>query len=232
MTSHRIHDMPEDDRPRERLLRLGPAALSDAELLAIFINTGIKGENAMQVGQRLLREYGSLRQLARLGPGELKGAKALGPAKAAHLLAAFELGRRAEQERLKEMPLNEPGLIYEYIGAELQSLAHEELFVLLLNTKLHLMQRHRVFQGTVNETVAHPREILQKVIVNRAYAFVVVHNHPSGDPAPSEAVRRMTRRLKEGSELLGLVFMDHIIIGHPTEGRRQPYFSFKEQGMM
>jgi DNA repair protein RadC len=230
--SHRIHDMPENDRPRERLMRLGPGALSDAELLAIFINTGIKGENAMQVGQRLLRQYGSLRQLARIGAGELAGARALGPAKAAHLAAAFELGRRAEQQRLKETPLNEPGLIYDYLGAEMQALAHESLRVLLLNTKLHLMQQEEIFKGTVNETVAHPREILNRVIVNRAYAFVVVHNHPSGDPAPSEADRRMTRRLKEGSELLGLVFMDHIIIGTPTDRRPQAYFSFKEHGML
>src|SRR6476661_141467 len=99
--NHRIHDMPEDDRPRERLLRLGPGALSDAELLAIFINTGSKGENAMQVGQRLLHKHGSLRQLARVGATELGGTRSIGPAKAAHLAAAFELGRRAEQQEVK-----------------------------------------------------------------------------------------------------------------------------------
>eukprot|EP01031_Cornospumella_fuschlensis_P052454 gene52454-64112_t len=211
--------MPEDDRPRERMLRLGPGALSDAELLAIFINTGMKGENAMQVGQRLLKKFGSLRKLARIGAGELAGEKALGPAKATHLAAAFELGRRAEQEELKESPMNSPDLIYRYLGAEMQALGHESLRVLLLNTRLHLMHQEEVFKGTVNETVAHPREILNRVIVNRAYAFAVVHNHPSGDPSPSEADRRMTRRLREGAELLGLVFMDHIIIGAPAESR-------------
>ncbi|MDZ4290075.1 MAG: DNA repair protein RadC [Prosthecobacter sp.] len=230
--NHRIHDMPEDDRPRERLLRLGPGALSDTELLAIFINTGIKGENAMQVGQRLLRDYGSLRQLARVGASELTTKKALGPAKAAHLAAAFELGRRAEQQAAKELPMDNPEAIYRLLGAEMQALGHESLRVVLLNTRLHLMQQVEVSMGTVNETVAHPRDILNKVITYKAYAFAVAHNHPSGDPTPSEADRRMTRRLKEGAELLGLVFMDHIIIGAPAEGRPQAYFSFKERGML
>jgi DNA repair protein RadC len=229
---HRIHDMPEDDRPRERLIRLGPGALSDAELMAIFINTGVKGENAMQVGQRLLRKYGSLRQLARTGAGELAGEKALGPAKAAHLAAAFELGRRAEREKFKETPLDEPELVYNFLAAEMQALAHESLRVLLLNTKLQLMKQDEVFVGTVNETVAHPREILHRAIVNRAYAFIVAHNHPSGDPTPSEADRRITRRLKEAAEILGIVFMDHIIIGTPTNLRSQAYFSFKERGLL
>lgn len=230
--NHRIHDMPEDDRPRERLIRLGPGALSDAELLAIFINTGIKGENAMQVGQRLLRDYGSLRQLARVDAGELAGKRALGPAKAAHLAAAFELGRRAEQQEVKELPMDRPELIYRYLGAEMQALAHESLRVLLLNTKLLLMQQVEISMGTVNETVAHPREILSRVITYKAYAFVLVHNHPSGDPQPSEADRRLTRRVKEGAELLGLVFADHVIIGATAVGRGTPYFSFKERGLL
>ena len=229
--NHRIQDMPEDDRPRERLLRLTPKALSDAELLAIFINTGMKGENAMQVGQRLLREYGSLRNLARADAGEIAQVRALGPAKAAHLAAAFELGRRAEQEWVRDTPMNKPELVYKYLWAEMQALGHESLRILLLNTRLQLTRHEEIFRGTVNETVAHPREILQKAIVHKAYAFAIAHNHPSGDPSPSEADRRLTRRLKEGAEVLGLVFMDHVIIGAPMEGR-SPYFSFKEAGMM
>lgn len=221
-----------DDRPRERLLRLGPGALTDAELLALFINTGVRGENAIQVAQRLMRESGSLRQLARVSAPELAGVRALGPAKAANLAAAFELGRRAEREWVKETPLNSPELVYRHVAAEMQALAHETVRVLLLNTRLHLMREERVFSGTVNETVAHPREILQPVIVHKAYGFTVVHNHPSGDPSPSEADRRLTRRLREASELLGLVFLDHLIIGLPAEGRSQPYFSFKECGLL
>lgn len=228
----RIHDMPEDDRPRERLLRLGAGALSDAELLAIFINTGMKGENALQVAQRILREHGSLRQISRVEAAELAHVRALGPAKAAHLAAAFELGRRAEREWTQELPLSEPELLFKLVGPEMQALAHESLRVVLVNTRLGLMRQEEVFRGSLNETPAHPREILQRAIVHKAYGFAIAHNHPSGDPTPSDADRRMTRRLKDAAEVLGLVFLDHLIIGTPSSTRSQPYFSFKESGLL
>lgn len=230
--SNRIHDLPEDDRPRERLLRLGAGVLTDAELLAIFINTGVKGENAIQVAQRLLKEVGSLRQLSRTSPAELAASRALGPAKAAHLAAAFEIGKRAEREWAREVPMNSPDLIYKYLAAEMQCLAHESVRVLLVNTRLHLQRDEEVFRGSVNETVAHPREILQMAIVHKAYGFALAHNHPSGDPRPSEADKVLTRRLKEGAQILGLNFMDHVIIGLPGENRGQPYFSFRESGLL
>jgi DNA repair protein RadC len=223
--SHRIHDLPEEDRPRERLLRLGPGVLTDAELLAIFINTGVKGENAIQVAQRLLREVGT-------SPAELASSRALGPAKAAHLAAAFEIGKRAEREWVREVPMNAPELIYKYLAAEMQCLAHESVRVLLVNTRLHLQRDEELFRGTVNESVAHPRDILQVAVVHKAFGFALVHNHPSGDPAPSAADKTLTRRLKEGAEILGLNFVDHVIIGLPGEHRGQPYFSFRENGMI
>jgi DNA repair protein RadC len=228
----RIHDIPEEDRPRERLLRLGAGALSDAELLAIFINTGVKGENALQVAQRLLREQGSLRNLSRIEAVELSRMRALGPAKAAHLAAAFELGRRAEQQEAREVPLNTPEHAYRFIGSELQALNHESVRVLLLNTRLCLMRHEELFRGTINETTAHPREVIQKALAHKAYAFILVHNHPSGDPMPSDADRRLTRRLKDAADLFNIVFVDHLIIGTPSESRSQPYFSFKECGML
>lgn len=230
--NQRIHDLPEDDRPRERLLRLGPGVLTDAELLAIFINTGVKGENAIQVAQRLLREVGSLRQLSRTSPAELAASRALGPAKAAHLAAAFEIGKRAEREWAREVPMNAPELIYKYLAAEMQCLAHESVRILLVNTRLHLQRDEEIFRGTVNESVAHPREILQVPIIHKAYGFAVVHNHPSGDPRPSDADKSLTRRLKEGAQILGLNFIDHVIIGLPGENRSQPYFSFREAGLL
>lgn len=228
----RIQDMPEDDRPRERLLRLGAGALSDAELIAIFINTGVKGENALQVAQRLLREQGSLRNLSRIEAGELAHMRALGPAKAAHLAAAFELGRRAEQAAVKDIPLDEPELIYRFVGAEMQALSYESVRIILLNQRLCLMRHEELFRGTVNESSAHPREIVTKALAHRAPAFALVHNHPSGDPTPSDADKRLTRRLREAADILGLLFADHIIIGCPAEGRSQPYFSFRECGML
>ncbi|MBV6498204.1 MAG: hypothetical protein CJBNEKGG_00420 [Prosthecobacter sp.] len=228
----RIHDIPEEDRPRERLMRLGAGALSDAELLAIFINTGMKGENALQVAHRLMREQGSLRNLSRIEAVELAHMRALGPAKAALLAASFELGRRAEQAAARELPLDRPELVYRFIGAEMQALSHESVRVILLNQRLCLVRQEELFRGTINESTAHPRDIVTKALVHRVPAFILVHNHPSGDPSPSDADKRLTRRLKEAADLLGLCFTDHLIVGCPAEGRLQPYFSFRECGLL
>lgn len=229
----RIHDMPENDRPRERLLRLGPQALSDAELLALFINTGTQGENALQIGQRLLRDYKSLRDLSRLEPAVLSKIRALGPAKTAKLAAAFELGRRAAQEPAHmETILNSPQRIYDYIGPEMQSLGYESVRIIMLNSKLAVARSEEVFRGSINECVAQPRDLLRKVLIHNALTYILVHNHPSGDPTPSEADRRITRRLKEASDVTGLILMDHLIIGAPSASRAVPYFSFKEHGML
>ncbi|MBE2287532.1 MAG: DNA repair protein RadC [Prosthecobacter sp.] len=229
----RIHDIPENDRPRERLLRLGPQALSDAELLALFINTGTKGENALQIGQRILRDHKSLRDLSRLEPAVLSKIKALGPAKTAKLAAAFELGRRAAQQPSHaEIILDSPPRIYEFIGPELQALGHESVRIILLNTRLAVIRAEEVFKGSLNECISHPRDLLRKALVHNAHAFVLIHNHPSGDPTPSDADRRITRRLREGSEATGVLLQDHIIIGTPAESRALPYFSFREHGLL
>lgn len=230
--SQRIHDIPEQDRPRERLLRLGPGSLSDAELLAIFINTGVKGENAIQVARRLLGEVGSLRELSRQEPGSLVRSRALGPAKAAHLAAAFELGRRAEREALKETLLQSPDEVYQLLGTEMQSLSYESVRVILLNTRYALIRTDEVFKGALNESICHPREILRKAIVHNAHAFILLHNHPSGDPSPSDNDIRMTRRVREAAGILKIEFCDHMIIGAPGAGRARPWFSFKEAGMI
>lgn len=229
----RIHDIPENDRPRERLLRLGPQALSDAELLALFINTGTKGENALQIGQRILRDYKSLRDLSRLEPAILRKIKALGPAKTALLAAAFELGRRSAQEPSHaDIILDSPQRIFSYIGPEMQALGHESVRIILLNTKLAVIRSEEVFKGSLNECIAQPRDLLRKVIIHNAYGYVLVHNHPSGDPTPSEADRALTRRLREASTAIGTYLMDHLIVGTPAASRPLPYFSFKEHGLL
>jgi DNA repair protein RadC len=228
----RIHDIPEEDRPRERLLAHGPKALSNAELLGIFINTGVPGENAVQIGQRLLDDYGGLRQLSRRAVAELTKQKGVGPAKAAVLAAAFEIGQRAAREALREEPMDRPELIFEYLGSEMQALNQEEVHLLLLNTRLSLVHRERVYKGGLNETVAHPREIMARVLAHSAFGFILVHNHPSGDPTPSDADLRFTRNIRQASELLQLRFCDHVIIGHPSADRPRPYFSFREAGML
>lgn len=230
--AQRIHDIPEQDRPRERLLRLGAQALSDAELLGLFINTGMKGENAVQIGQRLLSETGSLRDLSRQGTTELAKHKGLGPAKAAVLAAAFELGVRAAREQKRDVALDKPELIFDYIGLEMQALNHEEVHVLLLNTKLNLIRHERLYRGALNESVAQPREILRTALQHNAFALVLVHNHPSGDPSPSDADRQLTRRLADAAELMRVMLIDHLIIGQPSPQRPQPFFSFRQAGLL
>lgn len=230
--AQRIHDIPEEDRPRERLLRLGPASLSDAELLGLFINTGMKGENAVQIGQRVLSHTGSLRDLSRRNTSELAKHKGLGPAKAAVLAAAFELGRRSARESKRHEPLNDPSLIFEYIGLEMQALPHEEVHVLLVNTRLELIRHERLYKGSINESIAQPRDILRCAMQHSAYAFIVVHNHPSGDPSPSEADRHFTRRLIDASELMRIPLTDHLIIGAPSPQRDSPFYSFRQAGII
>jgi len=230
--SQRIHDLPPEDRPRERLLRLGPEALSDAELIGIFINTGMKGENAMQIAQRLLTEFRSLRDFSRRSTAELASLKGLGPAKAAILAAAFELGRRSAREIARDTPLDTPQNIFAYMGLEMLAMSQEEMHLLCVNARMQLAKHERIFRGTLTETSAHPREILRTVLMNDSYGFIVVHNHPSGDPDPSDADRRFTRNLRDAAELLRLKFLDHMIIGHPSESRPLPYFSFRESGFL
>lgn len=231
--SHRIQDIPENDRPRERLLRLGPQALSDAELLALFINTGTKGENALQIGERLLREHRSLRHLSRMEPAVLTGIKALGPAKAAKLAAAFEIGRRAARETAeRDILLDSPLSVYEFAAPEMQALNFESVRLILLTTKMTLMRMDELFRGSLNECSASPRELLRKALVHNAFAIILLHNHPSGDPTPSEADRRITRRLRDAAAIMDIPLQDHIIIGSPSQSRSTPYFSFREHGMI
>lgn len=228
----RIQDLPENDRPRERLLELGAHTLTNAELLAIFINTGARGENAIQMGQRLHRQFGTLRRLSKLSAKELaQQFRGLGPAKAAHIAAAFELGRRAAQEQVREHPMERPQQIYEYLRDDMGRLGYETVRVLLMNTKMHMVHDELIFQGSLNESTAHPREILRVALVHRAHAFVLAHNHPSGDPVPSESDIRFTRRVRDGADQLMIHFADHIIIGARRDDA-SPYFSFREAGLL
>jgi len=227
-----LRELPESDRPRERLQRDGAAALSDAELLAIFIRTGTPSRNAIDVARDLIRAQGSLHRLSRCSISEIRGSsKGIGPAKACELAAAFELGKRlARGERLRPQ-LGTPQAIYDAFAPEMQALHQESVRVALLDTKLQLIRFDEVTRGSVNESVAHPREMLRPAVMHAAYAFVLVHNHPSGDPAPSRADRDFTSRLRDAADLLQIRFTDHVIIGSPMEGRL-PYFSFREHGLL
>lgn len=222
--------MPPDERPREKAERHGFESLSDAELLAIFIRTGVPGKNALQVARDLLRDCGCFAQLARCSPNEIRRlAIGIGPAKSLEMAAAFEIGKRLAKGKSLAPLLDTPERVFEAFGNEFMGLRQESLRVLLLDAKLRLIRSEEIMRGSVSECMAHPREIFRHAIIQSAYAVVVLHNHPSGDPAPSAADIRITRSLREAAQLLQINLIDHIILGSP-DGGRVPYYSFKEAG--
>jgi DNA repair protein RadC len=231
MAQIKIREMPQDERPREKLLGRGAAALTDPELLAILLRTGVPGANAVEVARQLLERYGSLSGLSRCTIKEIASIRGIGAAKAIQLVAAFGLGRRLASERLARQKLDSPELIHDLVAAEMRTLHKESLRVILLDTRYHLLRMEEVSLGSVNESIAHPRDVFRPAVIASAYAVIVVHNHPSGDPSPSQSDHSLTRRLAEAAELLQIKLLDHIIIGAPAEGRL-PYFSFKEAGVL
>lgn len=231
MAQIKIREMPQDERPREKLLARGASALTDPELLAILLRTGLPGANAVEVARQLLKRFGSLSDLSRCTVKEIVAIPGIGEAKAIQLAAAFGLGQRLANERLSRQKLDSPELVHDLVAAEMRSLHKESLRVILLDTRYHLLRMEEVSLGSVNESIAHPREIFRPAVISSAYAVIVVHNHPSGDPSPSQSDHSLTRRLAEAAELLQIKLLDHIIIGAPAEGRL-PYFSFKEAGVL
>ncbi|HWM23252.1 MAG TPA: DNA repair protein RadC [Chthoniobacterales bacterium] len=226
-----IREMPQGERPREKLLARGTGALTDPELIAILLRTGVPGANAIDVARKLLEKYKSLSGLSRCSVKEIETIRGIGKAKAIQLVAAFGLGQRLANERLSRQKLDSPELIHDLVAAEMRTLHKESLRVILLDTRYHLLRMEEVSLGSVNESIAHPRDVFRPAVISSAYAVIVVHNHPSGDPSPSQSDHSLTRRLADAAELLQIKLLDHIIIGAPAEGRL-PYFSFKEAGVL
>jgi DNA repair protein RadC len=231
MAQLKIREMPQEERPREKLAAHGAAALTDPELIAILLRTGVVGANAVEVGRELLKTYGSLAGLSRCTVDELAKIRGVGFAKAVQLVAAFGLGQRLARETLSKQKIDSPELANELVGAEMRRLHKESLRVILLDTRYHLIRIEEVSIGSVNESIAHPRDVFRPAVVSSAYAMIVVHNHPSGDPSPSQTDHSLTRRLAEVAELLQIKLLDHIIIGAPSE-QGAGYFSFKEAGVL
>ncbi|HWL54081.1 MAG TPA: DNA repair protein RadC [Chthoniobacteraceae bacterium] len=227
-----IAALPSRDRPREKLARCGPEGLSDSELIAILLRTGLPGVNAIEMARRLLSRYGSLAALARAPVAELSGIKGIGPAKAIQLAAAFGLGSRLAAENFERLPFNEAGQVYRYLGPQMRLLERESFRVLLLDTRRRLIRMEEVSLGSINESIAHPREIFRPVLLYSAFAVVVAHNHPSGDPSPGKEDRRLTRRLAEAARILMIELFDHVIIGSPSQEYPSGYFSFREYGLL
>ncbi|HEV3148193.1 MAG TPA: DNA repair protein RadC [Chthoniobacterales bacterium] len=231
MAQLKIREMPQEERPREKLAAHGAAALTDPELIAILLRTGVVGANAVEVGRELLKRYGSLAGLSRCTVDELAKIRGVGFAKAVQLVAAFGLGQRLARETLSKQRIDSPELANELVGAEMRRLHKESLRVILLDTRYHLIRIEEVSIGSVNESIAHPRDVFRPAVVSSAYAVIVVHNHPSGDSSPSQTDHSLTRRLAEAAELLQIKLLDHIIIGAPSE-QGAGYFSFKEAGVL
>ncbi len=228
MSQLKIREMPQDERPREKLQAHGADGLSDAELIAILLRTGVTGKNVVDLARELLQRYGSLRELSRCTVDELSKIRGVGPAKALHLVAAFGLGQRLAQQTISKQKLDSPELIHELLGEEMRKLRKESLRVVLLDTRYHLIRVEEVSVGSVNESIAHPRDVFRPALIGSAYAVIVVHNHPSGDASPSQTDHSLTRRLSEAAELLQIRLLDHVIIGEGDPG----YFSFKEAGVL
>lgn len=220
------------ERPREKADKLGVAALTDAELLAIFIRTGVPGKNALAIASALLRDCGGLVGLARCHPSELrKKVNGIGTAKSIEMAAAFEIGKRLAIGGELPPVLDTPERIFSVFGQEFIALRRESLRVILLDTKLRLIRMEEISLGSINECIAHPREIFRPAIIYSAYAVVVVHNHPSGDVQPSASDRRMTSLLREAASLLQINLIDHVILGAPHD-EHLPYYSFREAGLL
>jgi DNA repair protein RadC len=231
MAPLRIQELPDEDRPREKLMKQGAGALSESELIAILLRTGMVGANAIDVARELLLRYKSLTSLSRRSPKELASVKGIGMAKALQLAAAFELGKRLAQESPSQGKLDSPDLVYELLGPEMRMLAKESLRAVLLDTRYRLLRVEEISLGSISECVAHPREVFRPALVHSAFAVILAHNHPSGDPSPSAADVRMSRQMAEAARILQIRLLDHVIIGAPGHGPL-PYYSFKESGVL
>jgi DNA repair protein RadC len=224
--AYRITDLAESQRPRERLAKHGPRALSNAELLAILLRVGVSGENAVQVGQRLLLKFGGVTGLHRAGFDEVCDQHGVGPAKAAQIKAALELGHRLSLESPEERPtVHSPEDAVALVRYDMSALEQEQLRVMMLDTRNRVLDIAEVYQGSLNSSQVRIGELFKSAIRRNAAAVIVIHNHPSGDPTPSPDDVAITRAIVQAGKLLDIDVLDHLVIG---AGR---HVSLKERGL-
>lgn len=230
MSKLSINKWAEEDRPREKLMRLGPSALSNAELLAILIGSGSQDESAVDLMKRVLADCDNnlntlgKKTIAELTDGSYKG---MGPAKAVTILAACELGKRRQAEKAEERKqLNSATTIYEYMHPRMQDLSEEEAWVLLMNQNFKLIKAVQLSHGGITETAVDIRVIIKNALLCNATVVALCHNHPSGNARPSGDDDRITQKLKKACEVMRLYMLDHLII---TDGR---YYSYSEEGRL
>ncbi|GAE34956.1 RadC family protein [Halalkalibacter akibai] len=225
MHSFLIRDVPERERPRERLIQDGAKALSNQEILAILLRNGTRQESVLQVAGRLIAKFDGLYLLKDAAIEELCSIKGIGEAKAVELSAAIELGRRIHSLIPEERyVIRSPEDVSNYVMEDMRFLQQEHFDCLYLNTKNQVLHRKTIFIGSLNASICHPREIFKEAIKRSAASIICLHNHPSGDPAPSREDIEVTKRLTESGKVLGIELLDHIIIGD------RKFVSLKEQG--
>ncbi|ANY70378.1 hypothetical protein BBD42_30680 [Paenibacillus sp. BIHB 4019] len=222
-----IRDVPQEERPRERLIKYGAEALSHTELLAILLRTGTKKESVVHLAGNIMKECGNLRNLMDMSLEELTAIRGIGPAKAIQLRAGLELGRRVSRTGNGDVvTVQRPEDAANYVMDELRHLKKEHFVCLFLNTKNHIIAQETLSMGTLNASLVHPREVFRAAIKCSSASLICVHNHPSGDPTPSAEDIALTKRLVSAGELVGIEVLDHLVIG---DGR---FISLKEQGYM
>jgi DNA repair protein RadC len=224
-----IKDWPEEDRPREKLLAKGSHSLTETELLAIILRNGnaSTGESAIDQARLLLNQFGGLKGIDEASVSEICLVKGIGPAKVAELKACLEIGKRIGSQKWETgQPLHSAEDVFQHFRENLGREKRELFYVVLLNNKNRKMREVKISEGSLTASLVHPREVYNPVIRESAAAVIFVHNHPSGDPAPSPEDIDITKRLKEVGDVMGVRVLDHVVIGHDR------YFSFNERGML
>ena len=222
-----VHDLPKPERPRERLKQFGPEALSAQELLALIIGRGVSKKSVMTIAQELVIKFGNIKAISEATIEELSQIKGIGFAKAAQIKACFELGKRQDLEpEQKDFDIKDPQSVVKAISASIKDKAKEHFKLILLNARNKILGISTISIGSLNASIVHPREVFKDAIMHNAYSVVLAHNHPSGDPEPSEDDLTITKRFIEAGKILGIEVIDHIIIS------KNGFFSFKEKGLI
>lgn len=226
-SSFTVHDLPRQERPRERLAKYGVEALSVQELLAILIGRGIAEKSVMTIAQELVSIFGNIKSISEASIEELSKVKGIGFAKATQIKACFELSKRKDFDidRTEEY-IDGPWKVAKLINATIKDKAKEHFMLILLDARNKVKRVSHISTGTLNSSLVHPREVFKEAIKHSSQSVIVVHNHPSGDTQPSDEDLRITQRLVEGGKLLGIEVLDHVIIGINT------YFGFKDKGLI
>ena len=225
-----LRDLPEDQRPRERLLARGAQSLHEAELIAILLRVGTRGRSAVTLAHELLQRFHGLAGLVQATCNDIATVPGLGMAKATQLKAAFEIAARYAVQQVQDDPLDDPRRVYAFLAPQMRHLSQESVRVVLLDTRLRCKGVEELSRGTTDQALVSVKEVFAPAISRRAYGIIIAHNHPAGDPSPSEADIRVTASLASAARLLEVRLLDHMIIGRPCPAAPDGWFSFRSAG--